>query len=190
MQGRAANPVSRPEALHWLAESLEQLGLHAQARGQPLLFEPLNRYETNLVNQVSEALALLEPLRTRNVKLLCDCFHMNIEEDSLPASLRLAGARLGHVHFADSNRRAVGLGHTDFGPVAEALTEMKYEGYLSAEILPLPDPETAAAQTLASFRRYCHSPGQTRGSDVTPRRVRPQGTAPRGGGAPPHSRGK
>ena len=62
-----------------------------------------------------------------------------------------SGALVGHVHFADSNRRAIGLGHTDIAPIAAALRDIGYAGYLSAEILPLPDAETAAAQTMASF---------------------------------------
>ncbi|MFM8336344.1 MAG: TIM barrel protein, partial [Opitutaceae bacterium] len=58
-----------------------------------------------------------------------------------------------HVHFADSNRRAVGLGHTDFAPVIAALREIGYRGYLSAEVFALPDAPRAAEQTIASFRR-------------------------------------
>ena len=76
----------------------------------PLLFEPLNRYETNLLNRVDDSMLLLKHLRAQNVKLLCDLFHMNIEESSVADALRLAGPRLGHIHFADSNRRAVGFG--------------------------------------------------------------------------------
>jgi sugar phosphate isomerase/epimerase len=79
---------------------------------------------------------------------------MNIEESSLADALRAAGPRLGHVHFVDSNRRAAGFGHTDFASVAQALRELSYQGYLSAEVLPWPDGETAAKQTIASFRRW------------------------------------
>jgi sugar phosphate isomerase/epimerase len=60
---------------------------------------------------------------------------------------------IGHVHFADSNRRAIGLGHTDTKPIAEALRDIGYAGYLSAEILPQPDAETAARATMASIRK-------------------------------------
>jgi sugar phosphate isomerase/epimerase len=70
------------------------------------------------------------------------------------AALRAAGPLVGHVHFADSNRRAVGLGHTAVAPIAAALREIGYAGYLSAEILPLPDPETAARQTIAALRAH------------------------------------
>jgi sugar phosphate isomerase/epimerase len=154
MQGRHGGDVSREQALEWLAKSLEQLGPRAHALGVPFLYEPLNRYETNLFNTVAEAAAFLGTLRTRNVKLLCDLFHMNIEEGDIAASLRSAGSRVGHVHFADTNRRAVGLGHLDVGPIAEALREIGYAGYVSAEVLPLPDAATAARQTMTSFQRW------------------------------------
>ena len=153
MQGRWEGAATRSDALGWLREALEQLGPRAHALGVPLLFEPLNRYETNLIRTVDEALELLHPLRTKNVKLLCDLFHMNIEESSIADGLRRAGALVGHVHFADSNRHAIGFGHTDVAAVHCALTDIGYTGYLSAEILPLPDGDAAAAQTMASFRK-------------------------------------
>jgi sugar phosphate isomerase/epimerase len=153
MQGRWGGGVSKAQALDWLREELDQLAPRAHALGVPLLFEPLNRYEANLFNTVSEAVEFLGTLRTRNVRLLCDLFHMNIEEADVAAALKLAGPLLGHVHFADSNRRAIGLGHTAIEPIAEVLREIGYAGYASAEILPLPDADTAARQTMESFRR-------------------------------------
>jgi sugar phosphate isomerase/epimerase len=153
MQGRAEGTVERARALGWLAQALEELGPRAEAHGVPLLYEFLNRYETNLCNGVAEALELIRPLRTRNVRLLCDLFHMNIDEASLPAALRQAGPAIGHVHFADSNRCAAGLGHTDFPPIVAALREVGYPGYLSAEVFARPNADTAAAQTIATFRR-------------------------------------
>lgn len=154
MQGRWEGAVAREQAFAWLQEALEQLGPRAHALGAPLFFEPLNRYETNLVHSVAEGLELLKPLKTKNVKLLVDLFHANLEEVSIADALRLAGPDLGHVHFADSNRQAAGLGHTDFAPIAEALRQVSYQGYASAEILPLPDGDTAARQTIESFRQW------------------------------------
>jgi sugar phosphate isomerase/epimerase len=154
MQGRHEDNVSCPQALAWLREALEQLGPRAHGYGVPLLFEPLNRYETNLVNSVSQGLDLLGTLRTQNVKLLCDLFHMNIEEASIANSLQTAGDRLGHVHFVDSNRRAIGLGHIDLPPIVTALKQIQYTGYLSAEAVPLPNSGEAARQTIAAYRQF------------------------------------
>ncbi len=154
MQGRAADGISREQAIDYLTEALDELGGHASAHGQTLLYEPLNRYETNLFNRLADAAEFLERIKAPNVRLLADLFHMNIEEASPAEAIRAAGHRIGHVHFADSNRHAVGFGHTVIEPVIEALRGIGYEGYLSAEILPLPDSETAARQTIESIRRH------------------------------------
>lgn len=154
MQGKAEGEVTRERALVWLAEALEQLGPRAHARGVPLLVEPLNRYETNLLNTVADAAAFLKSLRTRNVKLLCDLFHMNIEEVSIAGALREGGDRVGHVHFADSNRWAIGMGHTEVAPVAQALRDIDYRGFISAEIFPCPDADQAAARAMDSYRKH------------------------------------
>lgn len=153
IQGRSGQGVEPATALGYLAEALDDLGEQARRFNVPLLVEPLNRYETNLVNTVEGGLALLRSLGTDNVKLLCDLFHMNIEEVDMAASLRAGGDRVGHVHFVDSNRRAAGFGHIDFGPIATALREIGFDGFASAEVLPIPDPEAAASQTIAAFRR-------------------------------------
>ncbi len=154
MQGRWEGAVSREQALAWLAEELQALSERSAAHGQVLLYEPLNRYETNLLNRNADAAEFVTQHGLKHVRLLCDLYHMNIEEQNLAESLRQTGALVGHVHFADSNRRAIGLGHTDVAPIAAALNDIGYAGYLSAEILPLPDAETAAAQTMVSFRKY------------------------------------
>jgi sugar phosphate isomerase/epimerase len=153
MQGRWEGAVSKPVALRYLGNALFKLDEHARDLGATLLYEPLNRYETNLVNTLGDAAQMLDAIHADNVKILADLYHMNIEEVSLPDAIRAAGQRIGHVHFADSNRRAAGLGHTDFAPVVAALVDIGYDGYLSAEVLPLPDSDTAARQTMAMFRR-------------------------------------
>ena len=120
----------------------------------PLLYEPLNRYETNLFNRQSDAANWLRVFRIENVRLLCDLFHMNIEESNVAATLRRVRDLLGHVHFVDSNRRPAGSGHLDFTPIAAALREIGYNGYASAEALPYPDSDAAARLTIEAFREY------------------------------------
>ena len=152
MQGKVEGDVTREQALGWLAEGLRELGEHSAQHGQPLLYEFLNRYETNLFNRVAPTVEFLSGLKTRGVKVLADLFHMNIEEADLPAAIRAGGSWIGHVHFADSNRQAIGFGHTAIEPIAAALRDIGYTGYLSAEIFPQPDALTAAQQTIESFR--------------------------------------
>jgi sugar phosphate isomerase/epimerase len=154
MQGRWGGGMDRDEATFYLAEALSSLGNYAETFGVPLLYEPLNRYETNFANTLADGSRILRMLKSENVRLLADLFHMNMEEADLAAALRGAAGDVGHVHFADSNRRAVGGGHTDITPVMHALREIGYDGYLSAEVFPYPDPDAAARQTIDSFRRY------------------------------------
>lgn len=154
MQGSAGSDQSRESALANLADSLGRLGEYAARRKQDILFEPLNRYETDLVNTVSEGVELCKRAGGSNLKLMADLFHMNIEETDIAQSISDHAAHIGHVHFADSNRRAVGFGHTPMEPVMQALSEAGYDGFASAEVFPDPDPMAAAEMTIRSFRRY------------------------------------
>jgi len=154
MQGRWGGEVSRDQALAWLGEALEELGEHAGQYGVPLIYEPLNRYETNLITTMADGAAFLEALTTENVVLLADLFHMNIEESDIAAGVRDGGRHIGHVHFVDSNRRPASLGHTDFGPVFAALREIGYDRYCSAEAFSYPDASEAARLTIESFRQH------------------------------------
>jgi sugar phosphate isomerase/epimerase len=154
MQGRWGGDVDRPAALGYLGEALGELGEFARSQGVPLIYEPLNRYETNLVNNVADGVALLEQQGDVNVKLLADLFHMNIEETDIAAAIRAGGEHIGHVHFVDSNRQPAGRGHMDYAPIAAALKEINYAGYASAEAFPIPDSDEAARLTIEAFRRY------------------------------------
>ncbi|MFN0020105.1 MAG: TIM barrel protein [Pirellulaceae bacterium] len=154
MQGRHGEGVTRDAALGYLAEAVTDLGSHARQHGVPLIYEPINRYETNLITSIVEGAAFLRPLGDSNVLLLADLFHMNIEEVDLPAAIRAAKGFIGHVHFVDSNRRPAGLGHMDYAPIAAALRETGYDRYCSAEALPYPDSDAAAEQTINTFKKY------------------------------------
>lgn len=152
MQGRHGDG-ERNTSLNLLALSLGSLAVHAKMYGQPLLYEPLNRYETNLFNRQADAADWLRSAKIQNVKVLADLFHMNIEEADVSAALRQVSELLGHVHFVDSNRRAPGMGHTNFTPIVQALREIKYQGYISAECFPIPDADTTARKTIETYKR-------------------------------------
>ena len=154
IQGRSSAEVPHSTALGYLADALEDLGGTSKGYGVPLLFEPLNRYETNLINTLDAGVRLIHSIESGNVQLLADLFHMNIEETNPADAIRSAGRTIGHVHFVDSNRRAAGFGHIDFAPIAEALHEVGFQGFASAEALPYPEPYAAASQTIHTFQSY------------------------------------
>lgn len=117
-----------------------------------MLIEPVNRYEINYINSVTDALDVLDKLARPNVTVMPDVFHMNIEDASITEAFKRAGARVGYVHFADSNRYAPGQGHLNFAEIVGALNEVGYNWYVTAEILPYPDPDTAAANAIKYIR--------------------------------------
>lgn len=131
----AERRVRRSQALECLAEVCRAAG----RLGVTLLLEPLNRYENDYINTLAEGMRVAAEIGASNLRLLADTFHMNIEEVDLAASLRAAGASIGHVHLADTNRQAPGHGHLDVTGVLETLAETGYQAYLSFEVLPLPD---------------------------------------------------
>ncbi|MGH2436495.1 MAG: 5-keto-L-gluconate epimerase [bacterium] len=147
IRGRVTGDRARTDAR--FVDALKRL-LDVVDRGDGrVLVEPINRYETDYLNTIGEVLGVIERVASSRVQVLADTFHMNIEERTIEDALRNCGRRLGHVHVADSNRQAPGFGHLNFARILAVLEEMDYKGYLSAEILPVPDPESAARQTVA-----------------------------------------
>jgi sugar phosphate isomerase/epimerase len=132
-------------------EAIQTYAKYAKQVNVRLAVEPINRYETNFLNTILQALHFIEGIGEENLFVLPDTFHMNIEEVSMSRALELAGEQIGYVHFADSNRLAPGQGHIDFNELANVLHQVSYDGYISAEILPLPDSRTAAELAIRTF---------------------------------------
>jgi len=152
IRGKTCAPGTRTQAHAWMVDALRMLAQDAHARGIRLAIEPINRYETEWVNDVASARALIEEIGADNVGILFDTFHANIEEPNIEASLRACGVQLFHVHLADSNRWYPGAGHTNFASIIATLREMNYAGWVSAEILPQPDVKRAAAETFKTIK--------------------------------------
>jgi sugar phosphate isomerase/epimerase len=151
IRGRTPPHTDRAQAIKWLVAALRACAEAAYKQGVKLVIEPINRYETDLVNTIAEGMDLLEQVGAdeQTLGLLPDTFHMNIEEPSITASLRRAASHIFHFHVADSNRWYPGAGHLDFGKILAYLRdEIGYDGWVSAETLPHPDMETAAEQGL------------------------------------------
>ncbi len=127
------------DCLHRCADVAEPLGVE-------LIVEPVNRYEINFINDCAEGLALVKEAGRACVKLMPDLFHMNIEDASFRQVFECGREYITYVHVADSNRLAPGWGHLPFDEVFQILRDVGYAGYLTAEILPKPDPDSAARQ--------------------------------------------
>ncbi len=142
------------------AETVTSLCAYAAKKGVTLILEPVNRYEIDFIHSVREGAALLANIGAANLKLMPDTFHMNIEDQTIGGELEAHIDHIAYIHFADSNRLAPGWGHTDFEDIFNHLLAAKYDGWISLEILPKPDPEAAARQAISYLKPFIQSYNQ------------------------------
>ncbi|MDD5016232.1 MAG: 5-keto-L-gluconate epimerase [Atribacterota bacterium] len=153
IRGNIEEGVNRAEAEEWTIDCLRKCTEFAKEYNIRLTLEPVNRYESNFINTFNEGIEFINRVGASNLGLLADTFHMNIEEISIYDSIIQAKDYITHVHFADSNRWAPGCGHLDFAKIVQTLKKIGYQGYVSAEILPLPDPDSCARTTAETLDR-------------------------------------
>lgn len=127
---------------------------YAQPKDVTLILEPVNRYEIDFINNLDEGVTLMEKINMPNMKLMPDIFHMNIEDVTIGGELAKHIDHISYIHFADSNRLAPGWGHIDFIDIFEKLKLFNYSGWLSVEILPKPDPDSAARQAIRYLKPF------------------------------------
>lgn len=121
---------------------------HALDRGVRLGVEPLNRYETSLINTVDQALTALEPLLGDGLGLALDSYHLNIEERSSGDAIRAAGSHLVHVQVCGSDRGAPGGDQTDWKAFVDALDEVGHDGPLVIESFTADNASIATAASI------------------------------------------
>jgi len=154
IRGVTPKGQTHAQSMRYLVESLQECSAMASLQCVRFALEPLNRYETDLIQTVADGLALIKQVGADNIGLLLDTFHMNIEEPLIEDSIRTCGDRIFHFHVADSNRWYPGAGHLDFKSILNILFATGYQGYVSGEFMPKPDPDTAARQNIALLRRF------------------------------------
>lgn len=126
-----ADAVPAPEyKKQWktVVKNLKTLCKYAQKRGKVICMEPLNRFETDFINTVDQALKMVKDVGSPALKLHLDTFHMNIEEKCQASAIKKAGKLIGHFHACGSDRGTPGNDHIDWAPIAAALKAVKYDG--------------------------------------------------------------
>jgi D-psicose/D-tagatose/L-ribulose 3-epimerase len=93
----------------------------------------VNRFEHFLINDAKEAVQYIIDVNRPNVKVMLDCFHMNIEEDNMGDAIRYVSNHLGHFHIGECNRRVPGKGHMPWDEIFKALHDIGYQGYVVME---------------------------------------------------------
>jgi sugar phosphate isomerase/epimerase len=138
-----------------LAGILREAGQRAESNKVRLALEPLNRYESDFLYTVEETLEFLETVHHPCVGVLIDTYQANIEEASRtdPFLKAIQAGKLFHVHIADNNRLPPGFGMIDFAGIVKTLDSAGYTGFLSAELLPHPDADTSARETITFMRK-------------------------------------
>ena len=157
-RGFIAEDQTRQEAERLFIDTSRRICDFAADDGVTIIIEPVNRYEINFINNLDEGADLLAKVGRENLGLMPDVFHMNIEDAGIGESLARHGGLVKYIHFADSNRRAPGWGHLDFDDVFDGLRRAGFDGWSAIEILPVPDPDSAARQAaetmLPMIERY------------------------------------
>ena len=156
--GRVRGTIDKSDggeaSVYRFVETIRILCDYASDKKVILLLEPVNRYELDFINSVEEGAVMLRKVSRSNLKLMPDLFHMNIEDQNIGDELVKYIDHIGYIHLADSNRHAPGQGHTDFNYIFNKLKSTNYDGWLAVEILPFPDPETAAKQAYDYIRQF------------------------------------
>lgn len=127
--------IQRPTEQTWQysADCLREVARFAKNLGVNIGIEPVNRYETYLVNTCEQALKLMKIIGEDNVKVHLDTYHMNIEEKSFYDATKLAGDNLIHYHLCENDRGIPGTGLVDWDSIFKALAEINYRGNAALE---------------------------------------------------------
>ena len=127
----------------WLVEGIREVYAHAEKAGIRIAIEPLNRFETYLINRGDQALALADAVGP-NCGVCLDLFHMNIEESDILGAFKRCKGRIYDVHIADNNRFAPGMGTLDFKAIVETIRGTGYDGALTLEFVATVDRTPAS----------------------------------------------
>lgn len=135
--GEAGNEKQQKRTL---AERMDPIVNYAEKKGITIILEPINRYETALLNSAEDTLDFITTYlgNPSNVKVLWDVFHANIEDPSFDKAIEILQGKLHHVHLADSNRMVPGYGHINFEHIIQKLSKSDFQSYISFECLNLP----------------------------------------------------
>lgn len=137
------DPTVLSQQIRYVKDCIHQCAEYAKDNGVIINLEPLNRYETNILNTSTQTYELLAELNCfESVGILYDTFHSNIEDADMAGTVEKYLPHISHIHFADSNRMVPGMGHTDFASILSVLKKHNYKHFISLEVLNKPDAET------------------------------------------------
>lgn len=122
------DPVERQKEWQRAVSGIREMAEAAQKKGVNLALEPLNRFETDMINVVSQGLKFIGETGMENVGFHLDTFHMHLEEKDSADAIRKAGKKIFHFHACENDRGVPGTGQVRWNEIAEALKEINYQG--------------------------------------------------------------
>lgn len=137
-------------------QSFQAIGKVAADESVTIALEPLNRFETFMLNTVADGVRLMEEIDHSAVGLLLDTFHMHMEEKSTAQAIRHAGKHIKHFHCSENDRGTVGTGQVAWAEAFDALNAIGYKGWLTVESFNAVIPELAGATCI--WRALAESP--------------------------------
>ncbi len=133
-------------------EVLARIAETAKAAGIRLGLEPVNRYESNLINTGAQALEFIDETGSDNITVHLDSYHMNIEDGDLAAAIEKCGDRLGYFHVGESHRGYLGTGTIDFRTIFRSLAKIGYDRPITFESFSSAVVDPKLSNTLAVWR--------------------------------------
>jgi D-psicose/D-tagatose/L-ribulose 3-epimerase len=147
--GYLTGKAATEEELKWCAEGLAEAAAHAEKAGIPLAVEPLNRFETYVINTVDQALDMVERVGSDYLTIQVDTFHANIEEKDTGAAIRKVGKKhLGHFHASESDRGVPGTGQVAWDEAFSALKDVGYDKWVTIESFAIGILDLCAAASI------------------------------------------
>ncbi|MGN7722931.1 sugar phosphate isomerase/epimerase family protein [Chitinophaga sp. 22620] len=146
---RIVSPEQKAQERNWCLQGLREAAKAASDHGVLLGVEPLNRFETDMINTVDQALELVREAGHPSLRISLDTFHANIEEKDIPAAIRkIGGDMLCHVQGNESDRGTPGTGHLNWTGIRDALKDIGYDGAIVLETFGAPSKELARAACI------------------------------------------
>jgi len=137
------------QELKWCAECLSAAAEHAEKAKIPMAIEPLNRFETYVINTVDQALAMVERVGSDYLTVQVDTFHAHIEEKDTGEAIRKVGKKhLGHFHASESDRGTPGSGQVAWEESFAALRDVGYDKWVTIESFAIGILDLCAAASI------------------------------------------
>lgn len=126
-----------------VARALGPAAKHAKSRGLLFGIEPVNRYETHLLNTGWQAVEMIERVGADNMFVHLDTYHMNIEEKGVANGILDARDHLKYIHLSESDRGTPGAGNVPWDEIFATLAAIGFKGGLAMESFINMMPELA-----------------------------------------------